>query len=129
MKKRVLALLCALITAGTSFNYLPALEVKAADTTGKTYYISSLNGNNSRSGTSEKEAWETLDMLYDLKLNPGDQVLLEKGSQFNDSYIHLVDVHGSLADLCQAAFPVHVIVGNIGSACVYIMDIDYGKDV
>lgn len=95
MKKRVLALLCALITAGTSFNYLPALEVKAADTTGKTYYISSLNGNNSRSGTSEKEAWETLDMLYDLKLNPGDQVLLEKGSQFNDSYIHLVDVHGT----------------------------------
>ncbi len=40
-----------------------------------------------------------------------------------------MDIHGSLADLCQPALSVHVIVSNIGSACVYIMYINYGKDV
>ena len=96
MKKRVLALLCALAVAGTSPNVLPALQVDAADAaaTGTTYYISSIHGDNSKDGTSENTAWETLDKLSDLKLQPGDQILLEKGSVFN-GYIHLVDVHGT----------------------------------
>lgn len=97
MKKRVLALLCALSVAGTSQGVLPAISVNAAETvhTGTTYYISSLHGDNSRAGTSENTAWETLDKLIDLELQPGDQVLLEKGSVFNDAYIHLQDVHGT----------------------------------
>lgn len=95
MKKRVLALLCALAVAGTSPNVLPALQADAAETAavGTTYYVSSIHGDNSKDGTSENTAWETLDKLLDLKLQPGDQVLLEKGSVFN-GYIHLIDVHG-----------------------------------
>lgn len=95
MKKRVLALLCALAVVGTSPNVLPALQVDAAETAavGTTYYISSIHGDNSKDGTSENTAWETLDKLSDLVLQPGDQVLLEKGSVFN-GYIHLIDVHG-----------------------------------
>jgi len=96
MRKRVLALLCALAVAGTSPNVLPVLQVRAAETAaaGTTYYISSIHGDNSKDGRSENTAWETLDKLSGITLQPGDQVLLEKGSDFN-GYIHLVDVHGT----------------------------------
>ena len=88
MKKRVLALLCALALIGTSQNLLPVLPVHAADT-GTTYYISSIHGNNANGGTTENTAWETLDPLIGLELEPGDQILLERGSVFEDGYIHL----------------------------------------
>lgn len=94
MKKRVLALLCALALIGTSQNLLPVLPVHAADT-GTTYYISSIHGNNANGGTTENTAWETLDPLIGLELEPGDQILLERGSVFEDGYIHLQDVHGT----------------------------------
>lgn len=96
MRKRVLALLCALAVAGTGPNVLPAFQVSAAEpaAVGTTYYISSLHGDNSKDGKSENTAWETLDKLSGITLQPGDQVLLEKGSDFN-GYIHLVDVHGT----------------------------------
>lgn len=96
MKKRVLALLCALAVAGTGQNILPAFQVSAAETAvaGTTYYFSSLHGDNSKDGTSANTAWETLDKLKSVTLQPGDQVLLEKGSVFN-GYIHLQDVHGT----------------------------------
>ena len=92
MKKRWLALLCALLAAGAGQGVLPAVEVKADE--GRTYYISSQHGDNANSGTSEREAWETLDKLKGVTLQPGDQILLEKGSEFN-GYIHLKDVHGT----------------------------------
>lgn len=92
MKKRWLALLCTLLTAGAGQGVLPAVEVKADE--GRTYYISSQHGDNANSGTSEREAWETLDKLKGVTLQPGDQILLEKGSEFN-GYIHLKDVHGT----------------------------------
>lgn len=96
MKRRILAFMCALAVAGTSPNLLPAFQVRAAarEVMGKSYYISSIHGDNSKSGTSEREAWETLDKLKQVKLEPGDQVLLEKGSVFQ-GYIHLQDVHGT----------------------------------
>ena len=71
MKKRVLAFLCMLAITGTSINVptMPADTVKAAET-GKTYYISSKNGNNANRGLSPAQAWETLDKLVDLELKP-----------------------------------------------------------
>lgn len=95
MKKRALALVSAFVLAGTSINLPPVLSVHAAQTDGTTYYISSIHGDNSKDGTSESSAWETLDKLIDLELMPGDKILLEKGSVFEDSYIHLQDVHGT----------------------------------
>lgn len=92
MRKRWLALMCALLAAGTGWNVFPTVPVKAD--VGRTYYISSLHGDNSKSGNSEREAWETLDKLQGITFQPGDQILLEKGSEFN-GYIHLKDVHGT----------------------------------
>lgn len=99
MKKRAIALLCALALVGMDFFGAHLTYAAQADgekdASGATYYVSSIHGDNSNSGTSENAAWETLDKLIDLTLEPGDQILLEKGSVFQDSYIHLQDVHGT----------------------------------
>ncbi len=97
MKKKMLAVACMLTVVGTGIGFpLAGTDVAEAAETGTTYYISSIHGDNAKRGTSASEAWETLDKLIeDVKLKPGDSVLLEKGSVFNDAYIHLYDVHGT----------------------------------
>ena len=37
-------------------------------------------GKDSNAGTSESEAFQTLDKVNELDLNPGDTILLKKGS-------------------------------------------------
>lgn len=54
-----------------------------------TYYVSSLNGSDSNSGTAQTEAFKTLDAINKIKLMPGDRVLLEKGSVFENEYLHI----------------------------------------
>lgn len=56
---------------------------------GTIYYVSSKNGNDSNSGTSERTPFKSLDMINDITLKPGDKVLLEKGSVFDDQYMHI----------------------------------------
>lgn len=55
----------------------------------KTYYVSSLNGNDNNNGLSEDAAFLTLQKINDLKLQPGDKVLLEKGSVFLNQHLHI----------------------------------------
>lgn len=94
MKKRILAILCAVTMACSSgIVSTPVYSFAQESTTGTTYYVSSINGNNKNSGTEQNKAWETLDKLNGLQLQPGDKILLEAGSIF-DGYIHLKDVHG-----------------------------------
>lgn len=94
MKKKIVALVCAFAVLSTSQSFM-AMSVEAApgDAGGTTYYISN-DGDNQNSGTSEGNAWQTLDKLENLELEPGDQILLESGSVFN-GFIHLNDVHGT----------------------------------
>lgn len=98
MRRKLFALFCVLSAVITSINSVLAVSAKASQTgmgTGTTYYISSRNGDNANAGTSQTAAWETLDKLIGLALHPGDSILLEAGSVFEDSYIHLKDVHGT----------------------------------
>lgn len=62
---------------------------KKETTQGTTYYVSSSKGDDSNDGTSESKPFKTLEKINKLTLKPGDQVLLEKGSVFNDQYLHL----------------------------------------
>jgi len=52
------------------------------------YYVSS-KGNDENEGTSEEAAFATLDKINSIELKAGDQVLLERGSEFNDQYLHV----------------------------------------
>ena len=54
-----------------------------------TYYASSLNGNDNNDGLTPQTAFLTLDKVNLLKLNAGDRILLERGSVFNNQFLHL----------------------------------------
>ena len=96
MKRKIAALVCAFAVVCTSWGTGGISQVEAAPrekAVGTTYYFSS-EGDNANDGTSEKEAWQSLEMLKNVELQPGDQVLLKKGSVFQ-GYIHLKDVQGT----------------------------------
>ena len=87
MKKRWMSGTLALLLAGTTVaSMMPAVSVKAEGNTanGTTYYVDSNGGNDSNEGTSEGKAFKTLDKVNALDLEPGDTVLLKKGSVFED---------------------------------------------
>ena len=48
----------------------------------KTYYVSSINGDDCKNGETPETAFGSLDRINNLELNPGDRVLLERGSVF-----------------------------------------------
>lgn len=88
MKKKWMRAALALLLAGTTVaSMVPAVAVNAEgqDTaTGTTYYVDSKSGSDSNDGTSESKAFKTLDKVNALDLEPGDTVLLKKGSVFED---------------------------------------------
>ena len=47
------------------------------------YYLDATNGSDNNSGTSSKDAWQSLEKLNGVVLNPGDKVLLKRGDVFN----------------------------------------------
>ena len=55
----------------------------------RTYYVSANRGNHNHSGSSPKEAFASLAAINRLELGPGDRVLLECGSVFENQYLHL----------------------------------------
>ena len=55
----------------------------------KTYFVSSINGSDSNDGLSPATSFETLGKINDIKLMPGDKVLLEKDSVFSNQYLHI----------------------------------------
>ena len=56
-----------------------------------TYYVSSLNGNDQNDGCSQATAFQSLAMINSIHLNPGDRVLLECGSVFENQYLQIQD--------------------------------------
>ena len=83
-------LLAMVLTGVTVMGTMPAYAVFAEEAQqGTTYYVSSQNGDDANDGTSEKKAFKSLDKINDITLQPGDKVLLEKGSVFDDQYIHV----------------------------------------
>ena len=87
MKKKWMSRTLVLALAGTTVaSMVPTVPVNAKEsaTTGTTYYVDSIGGKDSNDGTSESKAFKTLDKVNDLNLEPGDTVLLKKGSVFED---------------------------------------------
>ena len=53
------------------------------------YYVSSLNGNDDNDGLTPQSPFLTLDKINGLSINAGDKILLEKGSVFDNQFLHL----------------------------------------
>ena len=54
-----------------------------------TYYVSSLNGSDSNDGSSPDKAFYSLHKINELNLQPGAKVYLERGSVFENQYLHI----------------------------------------
>lgn len=80
---------CQLILAATMMLSLGSCNTTAKDTTtedstriGRTYYVDADNGNDTNNGLSETSAWQSLSVVENVKLLPGDMVKLKRGSKF-----------------------------------------------
>ena len=152
MSKRILAVMMALVMV---FSCMPAMyagaeEVPAAS--GTTYYVSSVSGAEGNDGTSESAPFASLLKINEIELQPGDRVLLERGSVFVDEYLHvkgsgaegspiIIDAYGDEnlplpliqtngngvwhQDYGKRADNVnHQIKGDV-SSCILLFDVEY----
>lgn len=91
---------------------------------GKTYYIDSVQGNNARSGLSEEEAWSDFTPINTRALQPGDALLLRRGSVFNQELI--VEAQGRsnawirIGAYGEGARPIIRRNGDIADRCMQI---------
>ncbi len=99
-------------------------DIDPATITGKCYYISSINGDDSNSGTSPEEAWASFRNLYDVKgggaliisvVKPGDGVFLERGSTFNTQLgeMNYIDIARGVAYSAYGEGPKPVITSEL----------------
>lgn len=68
------------------------------------YYVSSLNGNNSNDGLTPQSPFLTLDKINGLPIKAGDKILLEKGSVFDNQFLHLKncgDINGEPIEIAS----------------------------
>ena len=96
-------MIAASVALGTAFALIAPSSALAADatpaaaSTGTTYYVSSTHGDDGNAGTDKGHPWKTLDKVNAIAtdLKPGDSVLLERGSTFQDQYLHIKDTSGT----------------------------------
>ena len=74
MKKLISLIICLLLLL-TCLLVFPMTST-AANTT---YYVDSVNGNNSNNGTSEATAWKNFIKVNQMTFGPGDKVLFKRG--------------------------------------------------
>ena len=55
----------------------------------KKSFVSSINGNDANDGLSENTAFKSLLKINELEINAGDEILLQKGSVFENEFLHL----------------------------------------
>jgi len=87
MSKRILAAMMAFVMLFTCMPGFTHAEEAAPTASGTTYYVSSVHGAEGNNGTSESTPFESLLKINEITLQPGDRVLLERGSVFVDEYL------------------------------------------
>lgn len=131
--------------------YAMGVPVPTSEST--TYYVSSKKGSNENEGTSAEQAFASLLKINEITLQPGDKVLLERGSVFQNEYLHIKGsgnadapiIIGSYGDAAQPLpliatngygvwyqdynlasldSTTHVLRGNV-SSCILLYDVEY----
>lgn len=67
-------------------SFYAGIILLSACSSNKTYYIDSINGKNNNSGISKSDPWKNLSALQNIKINPGDKILLKRGSIFCEEF-------------------------------------------
>ena len=76
--KKFTALILSLVLL---FTFVPV-----AFASGTTYYVDSVNGSDSNSGTSPENAWKSLDKAASVTYSAGDKILLKRGAVFDSVF-------------------------------------------
>lgn len=84
-QKKMLALLLSLAMIVTTVlgngTFVSASATKA--TTGISYYVDSVNGNDDNDGTSETKAWKSLEKVNATTFKPGDKLRFKRGCSWS----------------------------------------------
>ena len=114
------------------------------------YYVSSIRGNDVNDGLTPETPFRTLHQINEREFGAGDRILLERGSVFEDQYLHIrgkgekgnpIELsaygEGELPHICangtgiwyqdygmQLDSPAHVYQGNVSSS-VLLYDVEY----
>lgn len=87
-QKKMLALLLSLAMIVTTVlgngTFVSASATKA--TTGISYYVDSVNGNDDNDGTSETKAWKSLEKVNATTFKPGDKLRFKRGCSAERSF-------------------------------------------
>jgi hypothetical protein len=85
-KLKALSIVLSVLLALSALCLIPPPVAQAA---GTTYYVDSIGGNDTNSGTSSGSAWKTLSNVNGMTFSPGDVILLKAGSVFTNQYLDL----------------------------------------
>lgn len=69
----------------------------------RTFYISSINGNDANDGLSANTPFLTLNKINEIEICAGDKILLEKGSEFSGEYLHLKNCGDKNSEIIEIA--------------------------
>ncbi len=112
--KSVAVLLVAFALMISNFSEGLFTIASKADTVGTTYYVDSVNGSDSASGTSASKAWKSLRKVNSTIFSAGDKILFKAGA----SYSGQLYPKGS----GSAAHPIKVDMYGTGAKPVIIAD-------
>ena len=115
------------VAVAASFGMMPATSL-AAGAAGRTFYLDGEAGNDSAPGSSEQQAWRSINKLNSVTFQPGDRIYFKCGSSFpgqlkpqgsgNASQPIVVDNYGS-GDL------PHIHAYGKAQCSVYLHNIEY----
>ncbi len=79
--KKLLSVTLALVLMMTVMIF--AIPQTASAASGTVYYVDSVSGNDTFSGTSSSSPWQSLTKVNGITFQPGDKILLKRGSAWN----------------------------------------------
>lgn len=83
---------------------------------GTVYYVDSKGGADTNSGTSEDQAFKTLGKVNEIQLEPGDSILLKRGSIFDDQ---------QLAPKGRGTAEEHILLGAYGEGNMPVINTNF----
>lgn len=87
------------------------------------YYLDATSGSNQNNGTSPRSAWQSIEVLKQISLQPGDKILLKKGKHFPEywnSQAKVPTLTPSLSMHTVRAIKNHVLQGMIPPCMPYV---------
>ncbi|MFC5531433.1 S-layer homology domain-containing protein [Cohnella yongneupensis] len=122
--KKGMALLCILAIVASLISINP---IAASASSLHSYYVDSVNGNDSNSGTSPANAWQTLNKVNSADFVPGDQILFKAGGSWNGQLT--IDDSGYGADRITydkyGDGPKPIIAGGGVPKTIYLNNVEY----